>query len=122
MKSLADALGVASPQPDTKKQEPRPQTAKAISRDLLNSLEYRVSLIRRIESDTLPAAVECKLYEYAYGKPVDRVEVKDTTSKLEEMTSEELEARAMALATLARRMREGTIDPEVGSGDSTKVH
>lgn len=86
--------------------ESAPKSARAISRKLLESSEYQASLIRRIASDSLPAAVECKLYDYAYGKPVDKVEIKDTTDSLEHMTSEQLEARAMALATLARKMRE----------------
>lgn len=119
MKTLADALDLNNPQPAASKPDSGPKTAKAISKDLLNSIEYRQSLIRRIETDTLPAAVECKLYEYAYGKPVDRVEVKDVTANLEEMSSEELESRAMALATLARRMREGS---ETDTTDKPKVH
>lgn len=106
MKSLYDSLHPDENQNSISAEQPTLKSAKAISRKLLESPEYQASLIRRIASDSLPAAVECKLYDYAYGKPVDKVEVKDTTESLEHMTSEQLEARAMALATLARKMRE----------------
>lgn len=84
----------------------RPRSAKVISRTLLNSSEYRQSLVDRISLGELPPAVECKLWEYAYGKPIDRVEVKDTTPSLGQLTAEQLEERALRLAQLARQMRE----------------
>jgi hypothetical protein len=59
--------------------------------------------------DDLPPAVECKLWDYAYGKPVERMEVKDTTSTLSTLTPEQLEERALRLAALAKSLR-GTKD------------
>ena len=106
MKSLADSLGINPPEQELPEQEPTPKSAKDFAKRILSSAQYRESIKRRIVTDTLSAAVECKLYDYAYGKPVDRVEVKDTTDRLEDLTSEELEARAMALASLAASLRE----------------
>lgn len=111
MKSLADTLGLNTPEAPT--QAPQKLTAKALSKKILQSPEYIASIIRRITLDTLPAAVECKLYDYAFGKPVDKVEVKDTTDHLESMSSEELEARAMALAALAAKLRATDDSPSV---------
>src|ERR1051326_6377433 len=109
MKSLWDALHIADPeQPDAPAPEPMPKlTAKAMCRDILNSPQYRRSLIDRIIFKELPPAVECRLWDYAYGKPVERVEMKDKSNPLEGATAEELERRAMLLATLARRLRAG---------------
>lgn len=104
MKSLADTLGLNDEKPKEKL-----KTAKALSREILQSDDYVASVKRRIQTDTLPAAVECKLYDYAYGKPVDRVEVKDTTENLEALTSEELEAKIMALGALAAKLKEEVV-------------
>lgn len=73
-----------------------------------------MSLRRRILADNLPPAVECKLFEYAYGKPVDKVEWKDTTNSFEDMSSEQLEAEAMSLVLLAQKLRQ----EEGGTGAS----
>lgn len=107
VKSLYDSLHPDAPSaadthvlPSTKR-----MTAKTISRLLLNSEEYRLSLVNRIITGTLPSAIECKLWDYAYGKPIEKVEVKDTTNQLENYTPEELEARALFLAETARRIR-----------------
>lgn len=81
-------------------------TAAAFSKEILDSVQYRESLLRRIIMDELPPAIEVLLYHYAHGKPVERVEVKDTTDSLEHLTVEQLEEQAMRLAETARQMRE----------------
>ena len=87
-------------------------TGKDFAEHLLQSKQYRESVMRRIVVDALPSAVEVMLFHYAYGKPVERVEVRDTNNSLENLTAEELEARALFLADLARRMREDDSVPE----------
>lgn len=75
--SLADFLGVQDPQ-----QPDRPVTdgasakvsIKAFCADILDSRQYRESILRRIIMDSLPPAVECLLHHYANGKPVEHVE------------------------------------------------
>jgi hypothetical protein len=54
--------------------EPEEITARSFCRGILSSHEYRLSIERRIFLNELPAAVECLLYHYAYGKPTERVE------------------------------------------------
>lgn len=111
MKSLADVLGVQDIQlPDKPVAEPGQVrlTAKTLSRELLNSKQYRESLLRRIIMDELPAAVECKLMEYAWGKPIERVEVEDKTLRPDQLSTaspEQIEQRALFLANLARQLR-----------------
>jgi hypothetical protein len=106
--SLADFLGVQDPaKPDLPAQPaPSPKvTAKAFCKEILQTREYREALLRRIVMDELPPAVECMLWDRAHGKTVDKVEVKDTTDPLEELTIEQLEERAMRLLEAARGMR-----------------
>jgi hypothetical protein len=106
--SLADFLGVRDPR-KADDDKPKKITRKVISefaREILSSEEYRASLLRRIFLDELPPAVELLLYHYAHGKPVEKVEVKDTTIAVENMTAEQCEERALFLVEYARRMRE----------------
>ena len=49
-------------------------TAQAFSMLILESKEYRQSLLRRILEDRLPPAVETKLMDYGWGKPKETVE------------------------------------------------
>jgi hypothetical protein len=48
---------------------------REFAREFIRSSEYRESIARRIKNDTLPAAVEIRLLEYAYGKPKERIEL-----------------------------------------------
>lgn len=110
MESLASFLGVRDPaMPDAP--EPRAFDANISIRDfckgVLRSAEYRASIVQRIRLGTLPPAVEIAMYHYAEGKPVERVEMNDLTPRgeLRDMTPAELEARAMTLCEMARRVR-----------------
>lgn len=127
MKSLAEHLGVLdSARPD----EPEtPVTRfkasiKVFCRGILMSKEYRDSLLRRIMMDDLPPAVESLLYHYCYGKPKERVEIEDVTDRLENLTVEQLEERAMFLAQCAKRLRRGPAgnDDNQDVGDVGAVH
>lgn len=78
-------------------------SVRDFARGILRSRDYRRSIIHRVTLGNLPPAVEVLLYHYAEGKPVDKIEV--TTPEMEQLTSEQLEARAMQLAVLARDLR-----------------
>ena len=116
MKTLAEALGVPDPEKPDEPVKPLPPgtTARSLARSILTTHEYRESILRRVLTDSLAPAVECKLYEYAYGKPVERVQVEDITPQLGELTIEQLEQRAMMLATMARKLRQQEEGPPVG--------
>ena len=98
---MPDPLNPSAPVGPKKK-----RTARAFSRAILATLQYRESLLRRILMDALPPAIEGKLWEYAHGKPVEKVEVKDTTQTLATLSADALEQRAFQLATLARQLRQ----------------
>lgn len=98
--SLADLLEVFDPdQPARPTPNITIKPARQLCLDILNSREYRESLHRRLITDTLPAQVECRLFEYAYGKPVDRVEVRTPrASALASLTPEQLRERALLIS------------------------
>lgn len=66
---------------------------------------YIRSLLARTALGDLAPAVETLIYHYADGKPVDKVEWKDTTDPLEDFTAAQCEERAMKLLELARQLR-----------------
>lgn len=91
MKSLAEFLGVVDPlQPDVPAADaPSPTlSAKSFCREILQSADYRAHVLRCVLLDTLPAAIEMMLWDRAYGKLTNRVEVEDTTQALENLTPE----------------------------------
>ena len=75
------------------------------ARNVLQSREYRQSILDRIQLGQLAPAVEQRLYDYAYGKPVERVEFKDTSDPVDDLTYEQLEERAAKLLEVARQLR-----------------
>lgn len=104
--SAAQLLGVRDPTDPTAPVGPAPKlTAKQFCHALLATPQYRESLLRRILMDDLPPAIECKLWEYAYGKPPEVVEVK-TTHNLDALSPAELRAhlqeRIESLSTMVR--------------------
>jgi hypothetical protein len=118
-RSLAEHLGIDIPSSVTARDdapfedpafEDDPPNVRDFARGVLHSRSYRASLWRRIVTDELPPAVECKLLEYAYGKPIERVQVEDTTPRFEAVSFEELEQRALFYAKLLRQAREAQRD------------
>jgi hypothetical protein len=63
-------------------------TVKDFCRGVLESREYRQSVLQRVTLGNLPPAVECRMYDYAYGKPPDRVEHTGADGKPMEMITE----------------------------------
>lgn len=128
-RGLCEALGIPYNEPDPPStlgtdEDFLNSTGKEFSQKIVNSREYRQSLLRRLMADTLAPAVECRLLDHALGKPLERVEVEDKTIRLDQYTVEQLEERAMLLATLARRIRtnDGVPRPEPESGPPSAVH
>ena len=73
-------------------------TVKQFCLSVLHSREYREALVRRIDSDQLPAQVETMMWHFAYGKPVERVEINDVTeNRFANIKDEDLDARLQHL-------------------------
>lgn len=110
--TLAEYLGVVDPVLPKEQQivtTPAPSitklTVKSFCQDIIQSREYRESILRRVIMDQLPQAIETMLWNRAYGPVVEKVEVKDTSDQLEDMTAEQLEERARKLADVALHLR-----------------
>ena len=126
MKSLADSLGTKPQVPADVPELPKAPlsqrfTAKDFCLSVINSPEYRQSIMQRIVLGCLPPQIEAMIWDRADGKVVEKVEWKDTTDPLEDLSAKQLEERAMKLLELARQLRD-----ESSSGDSiddsTSVH
>ena len=80
---------------------------------ILDDPEYVASLKRRLMADTLPMGIEQLLYYYAYGKPVENIDVtvNEAPQDLSSFTEDELAERAELLARVVRAEK---IKNEVG--------
>jgi hypothetical protein len=77
--------------------------AKAFCQEVIRSEEYKMSVRARARAGTLPAAVETLLWHYAYGKPVEHVQLQTgSTVDLSELTTEQLAERATFIAGILR--------------------
>ena len=119
--SLADVLGVPDPALTAEQQAAAPPyefrleditDGKSFALAVLNSREFRQYIIHGLTLGDLPgfAGILSKLMDHGWGKVVDQVEVKDTTTRPEDMTAEQLEARALRLAEMARSIRLAPMD------------
>jgi hypothetical protein len=70
---------------------------RAAARTIVDNPNYRAALALRVKSGTAPH-METLLWHYAYGKPVEKIEVKDTTDEFENITAEQLRERAKLIA------------------------
>ena len=124
--TLPQVLGVPDPSNPSASVGPvKKRTARAFSRAILASPQYRESLLRRILMDALPSAIEGKLWEYAHGKPVEKLEVKDTTAPLAALSADALEQRAFQLASLASQLRQkvkAAAQDDGAQDDGASVH
>lgn len=74
MQSLAEFLGTGQPLADP---EPRLEDitdAKQFADAVLRSREFRIYIVNSLALGSLPAAITTRLMDYAWGKPVERVE------------------------------------------------
>lgn len=129
MKSLADYLGVLpeGQQASTEDAALDVKNTEALSlkdfcRAILNSAEYRASVLSRIMLGELPAQVEVMFYHYAGGKPTEHVEVKTVHNELEDLRVDQLEERALYLANLARQMRLSATKDSAEDDASSSIH
>lgn len=113
MQSLYDSLSLPNPTAPAAPVQPWPEklTGQQFAELVVSSLEFRQYILIGLCGGEIPSAVVKQLMDYAWGKPVDRVEVKDTTLRLETLSVEELEERALQLAELARQLRSGVTTP-----------
>lgn len=121
--TLADFLGVETSAPPLS-EEPRLEDitdAKSFALAVLESREFRCYIINSLVLGSLPAAIACRMMDYAWGKPVEHVQIEDKIQKPEDLTAEQLEARAMRLAAMARSIRLAPIS-DGGEAEQKTIH
>lgn len=129
MKSLYDSLRVLDPNEPTDCPAPVDDfsklTAKNFSKAIVESRQYRESIARRVVTDTLPPAVECRILDHALGKPIERVEVKDRSRVYDNVSPESLHARIAFLQKVLDRLpvttRMNDAVPQSSSNDDEDV-
>jgi hypothetical protein len=131
MKTLADVLGLPSVEEEMRQRaeaqgaqpsvvsepEPDPETlsAKDFAKKILNSKEYRQSIRDRIQLHSLPPGIETLFYHYAFGKPVDKLEVNDTTVSLDNVSLDSLKERVSFLLSVIDQLSdESDTAPDTG--------
>lgn len=116
--------------PNTKRKNAaraRVEAASTFALLVVEDADYRSSLLDRAKRGVLPPQVETALFYYAYGKPVERMEVEDKTPvDVRQLSEEQLEARALRLAEAmgaarARREQEEAAGERVVSPEPDKV-
>lgn len=126
--TLAEFLGVSDPKPGGQQRSaPSPlrrQTIKQFCKDVLETKEYREFLLQRISLGLLQPQIETLLYYYAHGKPVERLEVESNPiGRLEDLSTEQIESRALHLLQIARTLREAEEQRESqGESSGRAVH
>jgi len=74
---------------------------------LINDKTYRANLKERLQSGTIPAMLEKRLWDYAMGKPAEKIEVEFSKDALEDKTPEQLKAYLEELILVA-----ASLEPE----------
>lgn len=80
--------------------------AKLFALQIVRDPEYRSGLLRAARARKLPPAIETMLWHYAYGKPVEKIDIGLSTDELEEMSDLELAKRAAMLAAVLSRTQD----------------
>jgi hypothetical protein len=92
--------------------------ARAFARQIVNSPEYRASLLRRIVQGALPPQIEAMLWHYSYGKPTEQVQV-TVVNELTRLGNDELVRRAQELTTQLQQIELDAVDGPVAPESST---
>ena len=122
MQSLADLLRLSDPAtPEAPRRDDRtdvrslPTNVRQFCRAVVESPEYRAALYERIVERELPPQVEAMIWDRAYGKVTERLEIKDKSYNTREMTTEQIRARLLDIAAHAKDLATPSVteDPTV---------
>lgn len=76
--------------------------------------EFEAEVRRQFMAGVLPSNITALIIYYWLGKPVERIEVKDKTPQLAELSPQELRERALVVAQATQRFKDAPETP----GDS----
>lgn len=80
--------------------------AQRFARQIVESESYRETVQQRASKGTLPPAMEALLWYYAYGKPLEQVQISVTQEDLSALSLGELQERARKLAETLQEAKE----------------
>ena len=80
-------------------------TAKQFADQIISSDSFNRYNTLGHATGKLPAAVVMRLMDYAWGQPVSKLEVKDTT-EVQDLTTEQLQSRIATLQAAAAKLRQ----------------
>lgn len=112
MKSLAEHLGMLDAQPSVAPAPAEDSLARALdekdplrfAQAVLNSQEFKEYIVNSLKLGEIPSGVLLRIMDYAWGRPIDKLEVK-TTVDISTMTAAQLEERAAQLREMAAIVR-----------------
>lgn len=79
-------------------------SGKAFSRAVLDSREFKRYIVDGLLTRELPAAVITRIMDHAWGKPVERVELRQP-NEFDDVSVEDVEKRISYLAGIVQDMR-----------------
>lgn len=86
--------------------------AREKAKTILEDPAYNASLLSRARSGTLPHAVEVLLWHYAYGKPIEKIELTDETENIDltQFSLDQLRERADSVRAAALELEKELAD------------
>lgn len=96
------------------------QEAQSFARSITGSSIYRANLQDRAEKGILPPAVEIMLWHFAYGKPIEQVQV-TVSDDLSSLTPEQLAQKAQFALAALEKVKELEAMAEAIDVNATKV-
>ena len=122
MKTLAEHLGVIDPRPEEKRDTRDFDNLvdvtdpKEFCRRILNTREWRQYVMNGIVLGDLPPAVMTRILDHGWGKPVEHLEIKDKTDRLENISLDTLKQRVEFLQSVIRQLE------PINSSEENTVH
>lgn len=116
--SLAEFLGsnLEVPPPVTT------QSGADFAIGVLNTHEFRQYIVSGLAAGDLPSAITVRLMDLGWGKPVERVEVKDRTDYLESLTPEAVQQRLERVQRMLQLLRDAQQGDAAQDATTTSVH
>lgn len=84
---------------------PPEKSPKQFCEDIINSTEFRKYLLNGIVLGDLAPVIVCRIMDHAWGKPVERIGIKDETDRIEDLSPEMVEQRLERVQRLLSLIR-----------------
>lgn len=125
MKSLAESLGLDADlkpliEPALSQTTCERLNGRAFALAVLESPDFRRYIVGGLIAGDLPPAIAIRLMDYGWGKPIDRIEIKDRTD--EDLTVEVVEQRLERVQYFLQLLRAQHTGEDTALPDDSRVH